>query len=295
MKFCGECGEKNKQEALFCANCGTELELFEDTEGEPKKQNEDLNFCPGCGAKVEQGAIFCGECGSSFGEQCPNCKTPNQTGAKFCGNYAKALSWVCTKCKTYNQKNAVFCENCGSYDLPKKHTSRRPTLLAVAAMILVVVGVVFWQNSIKSRQVEKSSSKTQSEQKKASSSSSSSSSSTSSQPSVAYKEQIYLNFESGLDCMFNHSISVSKSGNVMIEIPEKSNSISSPTVFVTSYGSDPSDIAGTYSFSWSFNHQCVDLFLDADSKSYSGSFYIDGLSRSYMIFVSGSYINVTSY
>ena len=50
---CPKCQHQNRQEAIFCSECGTELQYV----------------CPQCGANVEPTAKFCDQCGNPFTEQ----------------------------------------------------------------------------------------------------------------------------------------------------------------------------------------------------------------------------------
>ncbi|HZY59018.1 MAG TPA: zinc-ribbon domain-containing protein, partial [Candidatus Binataceae bacterium] len=50
--ICPKCRTDNNDDALFCEQCGTKLELS----------------CPACGAPVNRGARFCKKCGSQIGE-----------------------------------------------------------------------------------------------------------------------------------------------------------------------------------------------------------------------------------
>jgi class 3 adenylate cyclase len=51
--MCPKCRTENSDDALFCEQCGTKLELS----------------CPACGAPVNRGARFCKKCGSQIGER----------------------------------------------------------------------------------------------------------------------------------------------------------------------------------------------------------------------------------
>ena len=51
--LCPKCQTENGDDALFCEQCGTKLELA----------------CPACGAPVNRGARFCRKCGGQIGER----------------------------------------------------------------------------------------------------------------------------------------------------------------------------------------------------------------------------------
>ena len=51
---CPECGEKNVNDAKFCAKCGYKF---------AEKQEKKKTFCPNCGDECEEGQKFCEKCG----------------------------------------------------------------------------------------------------------------------------------------------------------------------------------------------------------------------------------------
>lgn len=53
MGVCPICGNRQKSDKKFCANCGHTMEVQSPTE----------RVCPGCGSKIEDIALFCMECG----------------------------------------------------------------------------------------------------------------------------------------------------------------------------------------------------------------------------------------
>ena len=51
---CPNCGEKNANDAKFCAKCGYKF---------AEKQEKKKTFCPNCGDECEEGQKFCEKCG----------------------------------------------------------------------------------------------------------------------------------------------------------------------------------------------------------------------------------------
>ena len=69
MKYCPQCGTQLPDDAKFCGNCRTLLEI--------PKPKEELKYCPHCGREIIKGTKFCVGCGvqSPSGEQpLPNIK-----------------------------------------------------------------------------------------------------------------------------------------------------------------------------------------------------------------------------
>ena len=70
---CPKCGNAVPQNAKFCLECGTKIELLSDNE----------MICPQCGSKTPKGK-FCMECGNKLQLSCPKCGNEIPQGAKFC-------------------------------------------------------------------------------------------------------------------------------------------------------------------------------------------------------------------
>lgn len=70
---CPKCGNAVPQNAKFCLECGTKIELLSDSE----------MLCPNCGKKTPKGK-FCMECGNKLQLTCPKCGNEIPQGAKFC-------------------------------------------------------------------------------------------------------------------------------------------------------------------------------------------------------------------
>ncbi len=52
MVFCGKCGTKAVDDALFCPNCGN-----------PLIQRQIKVYCTNCGSQIDEEAIICPNCG----------------------------------------------------------------------------------------------------------------------------------------------------------------------------------------------------------------------------------------
>lgn len=70
---CTKCGAPLPENAKFCLECGTKVEV----------QTDNTVICPNCGASVIKGK-FCPECGFRFARVCPTCGKDVPEGAKFC-------------------------------------------------------------------------------------------------------------------------------------------------------------------------------------------------------------------
>ena len=53
MRTCSNCGAQLDNDALFCTECGTKI----DVQGK---------FCPSCGARLDDDSLFCSECGTKL-------------------------------------------------------------------------------------------------------------------------------------------------------------------------------------------------------------------------------------
>lgn len=74
-KTCKNCGHVEKEDAIFCTNCGAKLD-------------ESL-FCPNCGGAINEGDVFCTSCGFKLivdELKCSNCGQIIKEGDIFCTN-----------------------------------------------------------------------------------------------------------------------------------------------------------------------------------------------------------------
>ncbi len=60
-KFCPECGAENREDSLFCKECGSQL-----IQNLEKKKFTNSGICPNCGLINEPESSFCRECGTIF-------------------------------------------------------------------------------------------------------------------------------------------------------------------------------------------------------------------------------------
>lgn len=130
---CKNCGNELSSNALFCDNCGYEVNLYDET--------EEKLFCGNCGAEIENGAEFCGECGAAV-----NIHKNNDSVYIFCGN-----------CGAKIPEGTICCSNCGNRldgsdeKSPKSSNRRIPALiitlvLTAAALAAVVGGYIIWSS-----------------------------------------------------------------------------------------------------------------------------------------------------
>lgn len=128
MVDCPNCG-MDAGESKFCPNCGTKIEIIEESGSICPNCGTDAgesNFCPNCGTKIvrEESPSICPNCGTDVGGSnfCPNCGT--KIGAEEPSNN-------CPNCgKTLNE-SAKFCPYCGWSDSQDKSNSSLDTLIDV--------------------------------------------------------------------------------------------------------------------------------------------------------------------
>lgn len=87
--YCGECGEKNKKNSLFCEKCGAKLENDADNvvvtgSEKPIKQNKNYIFCEECGTKNIEGSLFCEKCGKKIVDNEVKEELPKKKMGKKC-------------------------------------------------------------------------------------------------------------------------------------------------------------------------------------------------------------------
>lgn len=80
-KTCKNCGHAEKEDAVFCTNCGAKFD-------EPM-------FCPNCGGVINEEDIFCVSCGFKLKDvelKCSACGQPIKEGDVFCTNCGNKLN-----------------------------------------------------------------------------------------------------------------------------------------------------------------------------------------------------------
>ena len=109
---------------------------------------------------------------------------------------------------------------------------------------------------------------------------------------VQYKSTATLHFEiyDNVNCITKSNLSVSAVDNYCV--------YSVDSYYHTATiggGSSSKGVRGNYRFSWSMVNDCgISTPSSSDYKSYSGSFFIDGLHSDYYIEVYSSYIQIRS-
>ena len=79
---CPKCGYRNRDDEIFCANCGVEIKIYE------REISEQLP-CPKCGAMNRIGSSSCSSCGTRLDSDyslCPKCGTRNPASERQCRN-----------------------------------------------------------------------------------------------------------------------------------------------------------------------------------------------------------------
>lgn len=80
MKVCKNCGHEEKEDAVFCTNCGAKF--------------QSSMFCPNCGTQINEGDAFCTSCGFKLISnelKCSNCGQVVNDGDVFCTNCGNKL------------------------------------------------------------------------------------------------------------------------------------------------------------------------------------------------------------
>jgi len=91
--FCGDCGEQNRGDDIFCSGCGLTLKMK----------------CPGCGAEVTGDKKFCQKCGADVSRV-----TGNPGGASGTAGPKKIETVFCGECGEKNTSDESFCGECGA-------------------------------------------------------------------------------------------------------------------------------------------------------------------------------------
>ncbi len=143
-------------ESKFCPNCGSKIEVVEESESICPNCGADAgesNFCPNCGTKIiqEDSSSICPNCGADAGESnfCPNCGTkigaeesvpvcPNcgeeVRDSSFCPNCGTKIGAAvpsnnCLNCGKSLNENAKFCPYCGWSDSQEESKSSLDKLI----------------------------------------------------------------------------------------------------------------------------------------------------------------------
>ena len=144
---CKKCNQENKENAIFCENCGNAFDIDTMTSSHRINNTEDKiktgEFCFSCGHKLENDTIFCVECGTQQEIICPKCETSNSSDAMYCSNCATGFPIICLSCSTENSADSEFCENCGSKLAQRsgktKKLIKHPVFITATSIILLLV------------------------------------------------------------------------------------------------------------------------------------------------------------
>lgn len=84
---CCICGYVNAVEALYCKQCGSQIQK--------NRINEEKSVCKNCGHRIKQNTKFCSNCGMPVALEtesvCSHCGKRVLVNAKFCSNCGKIL------------------------------------------------------------------------------------------------------------------------------------------------------------------------------------------------------------
>lgn len=101
---CSVCGASVKEGDLFCLQCGTRLEVHQES---PRQDPPGGKICEKCGAQNNEGDIFCLQCGARLEvhQDPPRQAQPAQEPEQRPG--------LCANCGEQNDEDDLFCKNCG--------------------------------------------------------------------------------------------------------------------------------------------------------------------------------------
>ncbi len=100
--ICPECGSQNREEGLFCAQCGAPL----------------ARYCRQCGSKIAATGEVCEQCGAQqqappTAGACQRCGSQNNNDSEFCQECGARLLITCPQCGTLIGAPLNFCAGCG--------------------------------------------------------------------------------------------------------------------------------------------------------------------------------------
>ena len=102
--LCRVCGRMNREEDLFCGNCGQKLLRARVCRVCGMKNRSDSGFCGACGSALPEEPATCTHCGEALGARdhfCAHCGTQVTAGRQ------------CARCHMFNRPEAQFCVVCG--------------------------------------------------------------------------------------------------------------------------------------------------------------------------------------
>lgn len=141
MKKCSKCGTENSKDALFCENCGNKL-------------SEDKKIvCPNCGFSNSVESSFCENCGSKLLEVQSNDTVSNNRDNTY-GDLPEENSDSTNR----NQKDdpEINSKNIRRSQGISESNNLRNIIVAVAIIIVVVIGVFSLRYFKANRQTENS-------------------------------------------------------------------------------------------------------------------------------------------
>ncbi len=120
MRICQNCGSSNKEDALFCMECGKKLETDAASSVEDKK-NDRFNsqdgiaqkpLCIGCGSPNKEDALFCKECGKRLESDAASCVKDKKNDKSLSqDDIEQKLKGVLEE-KTGRKADIMFCLDC---------------------------------------------------------------------------------------------------------------------------------------------------------------------------------------
>lgn len=143
--ICKNCGFNNKDDSLFCANCGTKLEAEPENPAPPTGETQPIGdkICSNCGYYNAREDLFCHNCGmrlDSFEKPEPN-EPPVQEPSFQQNDFGAENKKLCPNCGFQNGADAAFCHNCGfAFSTPSGQVPQQPVAKPKKSRTGVIVG-----------------------------------------------------------------------------------------------------------------------------------------------------------
>ena len=148
MKYCIECGAKNKNSAVKCTVCsGTDFRFKCARCG---AIFDNLQNCPKCGLKAGQPRHTCPECGEVFySKVCPSCGYEHGKEARPATKESR-ISTTTKQSKSRPAGAGLTCSRCGSHNVnvqiaaTKQTHSHRGCLWSIGRFFLIFFTCGLW-------------------------------------------------------------------------------------------------------------------------------------------------------
>ena len=148
MKYCVDCGAKNKNSAAECIDCGCQNFSYECARCGALFEN--LPRCPTCGLRAGQPRHTCPECGEEYySKTCPTCGY--ERGKEMIPAAKSSRTAPAGKqSKTHRAGAGLTCSRCGSHNVnvqiaaTKQSHSHRGCLWSIGRFFLIFFTCGLW-------------------------------------------------------------------------------------------------------------------------------------------------------